>query len=105
MDYKSEFLKICENLDEDKKVIADRLCEEAAFMAVTLDKLKAEINETGATIKTKNGNGFDVVMEAPAQKSYNTMVKNYNATLKGLSAIIAETETDENPIIKKLKKR
>jgi len=104
-EYKASFMEMVELVSDDKKTIAERLCEEAAFMAATLDRLKAQIDQEGATLKSKNGNGFDVVMENPAQKSYNTMIKNYNTTFKGLIGLFPENAQVENPIIKKLKTR
>ena len=52
---------------------------------------ETDIRKNGAVIETKNGNGFQVVQENPAQKTYNTMVKNYNATVKILIDMLPDS--------------
>lgn len=43
-----------------------------------------------------NGNGFEVVQEHPASKTYNTMIRNYNGIIKTLIEHIPEdAEEDE----------
>jgi hypothetical protein len=87
----SKFKKICKDLEKNKKNIALKLSAKAAFMEVTLQDLEAQINEQGAIVKGKNGNGFEVVAENPATKTYNTMIKNYNATIKTLMDIMPDS--------------
>ncbi|MBQ8933919.1 MAG: hypothetical protein IJ061_06515 [Lachnospiraceae bacterium] len=60
-------------------------------MEQTLRKLETDIRKNGAVIETTNGNGFQVVQENPAQKTYNTMVKNYNATVRLLLDMLPES--------------
>ena len=74
----------------DTKKTAEKLAERAAFMAVTLDELEADIAENGAVITAVNGNGFEVRQENPAQKSYNIMIKNYNSTIMALDKLAKE---------------
>ena len=94
--YKKPFKKIA----KDRKPLAEKLCQQAAFMAVTLADLQAQVNEKGAIINAKNGNGFDTTMENPAQKSYNIMIKNYNATIKTLVGLLpADVETKDDELI------
>ena len=64
-------------------------------MEVTLEELHARVNKEGAIIETINGNGFDVLLENPAQKSYNTMIRNYNTIMKTLAEIIPSAVTDD----------
>lgn len=64
------------------------LFEQAAFMKVTLEELRERINTEGAVIKGKNGNGFNISQEHPAQKSYNTMIKNYLAVMAKLNEML-----------------
>ena len=59
-------------------------------MAGTLTELKNIVDEQGAVITTTNGNGFEVMTENPAQKSYNTMIKNYTAAIKQLTGFLPE---------------
>ena len=83
--------KIYENMDEDTKIFAHKLIEELDFMEGDLDELKAQIKKEGATIVGKNTKGFDVIQEHPAQKSYNTMIKNYNSTIRQLCSLLPES--------------
>lgn len=85
-----KFKGFCRNLGKDRKNIAEKLCQKAAFMEVTLEDLQNQINEEGAILEEKNGNGFVVKMENPAQKSYNTMIKNYNAIIKTMADLMPE---------------
>ena len=64
-------------------------------MEVTLEELQARVNKDGAIIETINGNGFAVLLENPAQKSYNTMIRNYNTIIKTLTEIIPVADTDD----------
>ena len=71
--------------DAATRLRAEKLAVEAEFMAQTLEVLKADIAENGPVVTHINGNGFEVRQENPAQKSYNTMIKNYNAAISALA--------------------
>lgn len=71
-------------LPEDKRALAYKLCDRAEFMEKTLKELEARVNKDGAVITSTNGNGFQVVQEHPAQKSYNTMMNRYSTTITKL---------------------
>ena len=90
-----KYEQMCKSLDENKARVAKKLYAEAAFMEVTLEELQKRVNEDGAIISTINGNGFAVLQENPAQKSYNTMIRNYNTVIKTLTEIIPPAETDD----------
>ena len=80
--------KLYEGLPANKRELVDGLIANAAFMAVTLEDLQTQVTEEGAVIEQKNGNGFMSKMEHPAQKSYNTMINRYNATIKVLGEML-----------------
>lgn len=82
-------------LEKDKKEFVEDLCQQAAFMKITLLELQEKVNSEGAVTTGINGNGFEVTSENPAQKSYNTMIKNYNATIKTLVEMLPELEEDD----------
>ena len=46
-----------------------------------------------------SGNGFETYSEHPAQKSYNTMIRNYNATLKQLADLAPESPKKESKLL------
>lgn len=76
-----------EGISESKRDMAERLLWNAAFMAITLEELQEKVIAEGVVVTETNGNGFKVTQENPAQKSYNTIIKNYNATIKQLAEI------------------
>ena len=85
-----KYKEIFKELDENKRTFAEQLYKEADFMNKTLKKLKKSISKEGAIISKTNGNGFEVITENPAQKAYNSMIKNYNYTLKLLEELAPE---------------
>ena len=70
-------------ISEDKKEAAQRLIEQAAFMKVTLDILKVNIQLDGATYWFEQGKQ-KMLVENPAQKSYNTMINRYTTVCNSL---------------------
>ena len=74
-------------------------------MEKTLKKLQKIIREEGAIIKTKNGNGFEVTVENPAVKSYNTTLRNYNGTLKHLVDLCPEGSGEDDEFLAFIKGR
>ncbi len=103
---KTIFSELCgddETSDKKIKLIYD-LCEQAAFMKITLGELQRCINENGAVTTAINGNGFEVTAENPAQKSYNTMIKNYNSVLKTLIDLLPKTEKQVDEMLEFIKR-
>lgn len=80
----------------DPKIEASkRLIENAAFMAVGLEDLQAEILEVGWTEVYKNGEHQTGKKKSAAADAYMTMYKNYLATVKQLAEIAPDgAETD-----------
>lgn len=85
--------KTLKNVTPDKIQMAEGLIGNAAFMNVTLDELKDEINSRGA-LTTYNKN----LVENPATKSYNTMINRYSAVMAQLLNLLPK---DEQPIAAK----
>lgn len=94
----SKYKKIFKNVPEDKKPFAEKLYNQAAFMVITLDDLQKKINREGPVITAVNGNGFETTTEHPAQKSYNTMIKNYNSTIKALIDLLPNSNTEDDEL-------
>ena len=88
---KKEIKNYYKDLPEEKRTFAEKLVDKLVFMERTLKTLEKKIREEGPVLKGKNGNGFEVVQENPAQKTYNTMIKNYNATAKLLIDMLPES--------------
>lgn len=93
---KREYLRLAKHfkgVSESKRDMAERLLQNAAFMAITLEELQEKIVAEGVVVTEINGNGFKITQENPAQKSYNTTIKNYNATIKQLAEICPDAAT------------
>jgi hypothetical protein len=77
------FKVIFEFLAEDKKRVAQRLIERVAFMTITLQILEETIKTKGPTYTFVNGSQR-MIVENPAQKSYNAMINRYTSAYEKL---------------------
>jgi hypothetical protein len=90
---------IFQYLQEDRKQVAQRLIERVAFMTVTLQILEDTIKTKGPTYTFVNGSQR-MVVENPAQKSYNAMINRYTSAYEKLFSLLpkeglsVEDETD-----------
>lgn len=92
---------IFKDLPEDKKKLCEGLIKNAAFMFVTLEDLQEEVNEHGAMIQAKSGNGFETIKDNPAQKAYTTMISRYSGIIDQLNKMLPNNvETVEDPLLK-----
>lgn len=82
------------HLEDDKKQVADKLIEQAAFMKVTLSILKVNIQLDGPTYWMKQGKQ-EMLVENPAQKSYNTMINRYTATCNALFNLLPKDNSSD----------
>ncbi|MDT0163829.1 hypothetical protein [Bacillus sp. AG4(2022)] len=78
---------IFQYLQEDKKQVAQRLIERVAFMTVTLQILEDTIKTKGPTYTFVNGSQR-MVVENPAQKSYNAMINRYTSAYEKLFSLL-----------------
>lgn len=85
---KKRLEKIFEEIPENKKKLVAKLIDNAAFMAATLEELQETVNAEGPTFVSKNGNGFNVVQEHPAQRSYIAMIGKYSGVIKQLEGML-----------------
>lgn len=74
---------VFEDVDVDKREAALGLIEEAAFMRITLQDLKEEINEKG-TVDIMPQGEYSIRRQSPEVQTYNTMIQRYNTTYKEL---------------------
>lgn len=86
--------KIFTEISEDKKKLCEKLIQNAAFMAVTLEDLQEMIQKEGAVKTFINGNGFETVQEHPAQKSYNTMINRYSSIIRQLQDLLPDSKQE-----------
>lgn len=99
------FRESLEELPENKEYLAKKLFKRVEFMDKTLNELQKKIKKEGAVISTTNGNGFEVLTENPAQKSYNVMIGKYNAAIKTLLDLLPETAASGDRLLDFLQKR
>ena len=84
------------DISEDKQRLARRLIERVAFMTITLQILEDEIKTKGPTYLFEQGSQ-KMIVENPAQKSYNTMINRYTATYDKLIGLLPkEVEAPED---------
>lgn len=82
--------KLFTNLEENKKKIAEKLIENAAFMSITLEDLKKDIVKYGVKETYVNGKDQYGFKESIESKTYNTMIKNYMNIIKQLNDMAPE---------------
>ena len=92
-------------MGDNQKPIAKKLFEQISFMEKTLKKLQKQIASDGAIIEAKNGNGFTVKTEHPAQKSYNTMIGRYNAVVKTFIELVPASQPQDDEFLNFVKGR
>lgn len=94
----SKLKRTFNNLPQNKQPIADKLIIELAFMSITLDELKQEINSSGVIDEMAQGS-YSILREHPALKTYNTTIQRYTTTYKQLSELYPKEviETNNKP--------
>lgn len=89
--------KISVRYDSNTKKATASLIDEAAFMAASLYELRKIINEKGYTEEYQNGANQKGIKKASEIEIYNTMIKNYQATVKQLTDLIPKEERSAKP--------
>ena len=92
---KNRLKKLYKDLPENQKKLAEKIIENAAFIAVQLRLMQEDIKENGIKEFYMNGKGqFGV-----ASKTYNVSIKNYMNIIKQLNDMLPEekqiSEDDE----------
>ena len=83
--------KLFDNLPPDAAAVAAKLIENAAFMAVSLSDLQKTINEKGYVEEYQNGEHQSGTKRASEVDIYNTMIKNFNTTMKQLIDLLPDS--------------
>ena len=76
---------------EETKGFQQELIQNAAFMAVSLRELQKIINECGYSDEYQNGKDQSGTKKTPEVDIYNTMIKNFNTTMKQLYEMMPES--------------
>lgn len=86
--------KIYKEIEKDKVKTFDGLINNAAFLKVTLDELKENLNRHGLTEIFEQGEQC-FLRERPEVKIYTTMIQRYSNVMKQLIDIMPEDEKQE----------
>ena len=96
--------EIFKNLDTSKKKTVEKLMEDAAFMAVTLEEARQIIARDGIVETYQNGANQTGVKKSSAVEVYDKMVNTYSRVVKQLTDLIPERvifdpeeDEDEDP--------
>lgn len=81
---REELDEIFSELDEKTQKITVKLLDNAAFMALKLEDLQAEINEKGMVAEYQNGANQFGTKKSPEVEVYLSMIKNYTAIVNTL---------------------
>lgn len=87
----NEMLAIFSDVKSEKRELAAPMIQRIAFMQVTLEELETEIKIKGPTYRMENGSQ-KMIVENPAQKSYNNMINRYTTALKTLMDLLPQGE-------------
>ena len=93
---KAKLNKVLENLDKAVYESVQSLVDNAAFMAVTLDDLQVEINETGIISKYQNSATQWGFKRSPAVETYLSMIKQYTVVMKQLAGYLNSRSGEES---------
>ena len=85
-----KMLKALGEIDENQLDIVKSLVEEAAFMRVTLQNLRTAISVGGVIDTYQNGANQSGRKKSAEVDIYNTMIKNYNATVKQIIDVVSK---------------
>ena len=89
---KQKLNKICKEMDPKLQKATESLVEEAAFMAASLYELREIINKKGYTEEYQNGANQKGTKKTSEVEIYNTMIKNYQNTVKQLTDLIKKDD-------------
>lgn len=88
---------ILKNMHESKRAAASELIKNIAFMSVTLEDLQELIKTQGPIVQFEQGSQ-KMLVENPAQKSYNTMVARFTTATSNLFALMPKDLPDIIPM-------
>jgi hypothetical protein len=84
--------KLFKDMDLKTRKAVHSLIENAAFMAISLEDLQAEINREGYTEKYQNGENQSGIKKSSKVEVYNAMVKNHMGVMKQLTDLLSKPE-------------
>ncbi len=99
---KKRLREIFKNIETNKTALIEKLIEEAAFQAVTLEETRELIKKTGVIEEYQNGANQKGVKKSSAVEVYDKMVNTYSRIIKQLCDLLPakinfEGEGEKNP--------
>ena len=91
---KNPLRELLERVPEDKQTVGAKIVEELLFMEETLNRLKAQVRETGEIELFKQGKQ-EFYRESSALKAYNTTIQRYSTLYKQLTDLIGKSPEAE----------
>ncbi|MDW0112216.1 hypothetical protein QT711_03400 [Sporosarcina saromensis] len=85
------------DLSDNQRGVAKELIERIAFMTIQLQILENTIKTKGPTYLFKNGSQ-QMLIENPAQKSYNTTMNRYTTAYKELFNLFGKMNENKNVV-------
>ncbi|MGN0489412.1 MAG: hypothetical protein ACI4HO_09145 [Ruminococcus sp.] len=96
---KKRLQDIYQDIDDKRKVLANRLIDVAAYTKVKLDQLKLDISENGLTEQfSQSENQVPYTRKRPAADLFNTMQVNYLKYIKQLDDLLPKSAEKVNVI-------
>ncbi len=89
---KERLTKIFENMDPNKAKIVEKLIQEAAFQAATLDETREIIKKTGVVEEYQNGANQKGVKKSSAVEVYDKLVNTYSRIIRQLCDMLPVVE-------------
>lgn len=89
---RDKLAKVYQSLPDYSKKINEKLIDNAAFMAVTLEDLQSVINVKGCIEKYQNGANQYGTKKSSEVDVYNTMIKNYKSVIDTLNSLLPKNE-------------
>ena len=89
--------KIYENIETSRKKTVEKLINDAAFMAVTLEEIRLVIQRDGVVETYQNGENQKGVKKSSAVEVYDKMVNTYSKVIKQLCDLLPEKVVWDEP--------
>ena len=85
--------KLFNEMNNEKGMLGLALIKELEFMKKTLNKLKKELTEKGVVTEMSQGK-YSIDRANPALTQYNSMIKNYQSTIKQINDLLPSESLD-----------
>ncbi len=89
---KERLVLIFQNIETNKGKTVEKLIDDAAFMAVTLDETRQIIARDGIIEQYQNGENQKGIKKSSAVEVYDKMVNTYSRVVKQLCDLLPERE-------------